>query len=307
MTDKNPVGHGALTVAYIIFGLNTPIMKSVLTDGEISPIALAFFRIAGAALLFWITSVFIQREKVSRRDLFLLFGASMAGVLINQLLFGTGLSKTSPIDASVITTISPILTMILAAFFLKEPITWQKTIGVFIGASGALLLILNNNVIGRGGASFIGNLLCILSSLSFVIYLTAFKNLIMRYKPLTSMKWMFLFAAICSLPVCWHDISIINYKTLPVRTWVEMLYVIGFATFISYFLLPVGQKYLRPTIVSMYNYVQPIVSSIVAVAVGMDIFGWKKGLATLLVFVGVYVVTHSKSRAQMEAEQRKQC
>jgi len=303
MTDKSPAGHGALAVAYIIFGLNTPAMKSVLSDGAVSALALAFFRIAGAALLFWIVSVFAHREKVPRRDLFLLFGASMTGIFFNQLTFGIGLSKTSPIDASVITTVSPILTMLLAAFFLKEPITWQKAIGVFIGASGALLLILNKNL-DRGGASFVGNLLCILSSLSFVIYLTAFKKLIMRYSALTLMKWMFLFAVICSLPVCWRDISVIDYKSLPVKTWLEILYVVGFATFISYFLIPIGQKHLRPTIVSMYNYLQPIVSSAVAIAVGMDIFVWKKGLAALLVFAGVYIVTQSKSRAQMEAEQR---
>ncbi|GHT61038.1 membrane protein [Bacteroidia bacterium] len=300
MTDKHPAGHGALSAAYVIFGLNTPIMKSVLMDGEISPLALAFFRIAGAALLFWIASVFVPKEKVSRRDLLLLFGASMAGIFFNQLFFGIGLSKTSPIDASVITTVAPILTMILAAFFLKEPITWLKAIGVLIGASGALLLIFNNNL-DRGGASFAGNLFCILSTLSFVIYLTAFKNLIMRYSAVTLMKWMFLFAFICSLPVCWHDASAIDYNALPVNIWLEVLYVVGLATFLSYLLIPIGQKYLRPTIVSMYNYVQPIVSSLVAVAIGMDVFGWKKALAAILVFVGVYVVTQSKSRAQMEA------
>jgi len=303
MTDKNPAGHGALAVAYIIFGLNTPVMKSVLSDGTVSALALAFFRIAGAAALFWIVSVFTRREEVSRRDLFLLFGASMTGVFLNQLSFGIGLSKTSPIDASVITTVSPILTMLLAAFFLREPITWQKAIGVFIGASGALLLILNKNL-DRGGASLAGNLLCILSSLSFVIYLTAFKKLIMRYSALTLMKWMFLYSVIFSLPVCWHDISIIDYKALPVKTLLAILYVVGFATFISYFLIPIGQKHLRPTIVSMYNYLQPIVSSAVAIAVGMDVFVWKKGLAALLVFAGVYIVTQSKSRAQMEAEKR---
>jgi len=303
MTDRNPAGHSALAVAYIIFGLNTPVMKSVLSDGQVSSLALAFFRIAGAALLFWMVSVFARREKVSRQDLFRLVGASLTGIFFNQLSFGIGLSMTSPIDASVITTVSPILTMILAAFFLKEPITWQKVLGVLIGASGALLLILNKNL-DRGGASFEGNLICILSSLSFVIYLTVFKNLIMRYSALTLMKWMFLFSVIFSLPVCWHDVSIIDYKILPVKTWIEILYVVVFASFISYFLIPIGQKYLRPTIVSMYNYFQPIVSSVVAVAIGMDVFGWKKGLATLLVFTGVYIVTQSKSRAQMEAEQR---
>lgn len=303
MTEKHPAGHIALSVAYIIFGLNVPVMKFVLTDGGISPVALTFFRIGGAAFLFWTASLFTRKEKVPRRDLLLLFGASMAGIFFNQLFYVTGLSLTSPIDASVIVTVAPILTMILAAFFLKEPITWQKATGVFIGASGALLLIFNNNM-DRGGASLAGNLLCILSTLTFVIYLTAFKNLILRYSPVTLMKWMFLFAFICSLPFCLHDASAIDYRAISIKTWMEILYIVGLATFFCYLMIPVGQKRLRPTVVSMYNYVQPVVSSLVAIAVGMDVFGWKKGLATVLVFVGVYVVTHSKTRAQLEAERK---
>ncbi|MDR1632695.1 MAG: DMT family transporter [Dysgonamonadaceae bacterium] len=303
MTEKHPAGHIALSVAYIIFGLNVPVMKSVLTDGEISPVALTFYRIGGAAFLFWTASLFTRKEKVVRRDLLLLFGASMAGIFFNQLLYVIGLSGTSPIDASVIVTVAPILTMLLAAFFLKEPITWQKAIGVFIGASGALLLIFNNNM-DRGGASLTGNLLCILSTLSFVIYLTAFKNLILRYSPVTLMKWMYLFAFICSLPFCLHDVSAVDYGAFSLKTWLEILYIVGLATFFCYLMIPIGQKLLRPTIVSMYNYVQPVVSSLVAIAIGMDVFGWKKGLATILVFAGVYVVTHSKSRAQLEVERK---
>jgi drug/metabolite transporter (DMT)-like permease len=304
MTDKHSGGHIALSAAYIIFGLNVPIMKSVLMNGEISPISLTFFRIGGATILFWIASLFVRKEKVSRRDLLLLFGAAMTGIFFNQLFYAIGLRRTSPIDASVIITIAPILTMILAAFFLKEPITWKKAIGVLIGASGALLLIFNNNM-DRGNTSLIGNLLCILSTLTFVIYLTAFKNLIMRYSAFTLMKWMYLFAFICSIPVCLRDVNVINYQAVPVKIWLEILYTVGLATFFSYLMLPIGQKFLRPTIVSMYNYVQPVVSSLVAVTVGMDVLDWTKGLAAILVFTGVYVVTLSKSRAQLEAEQKK--
>jgi drug/metabolite transporter (DMT)-like permease len=303
MKEKHHTGHIALSAAYIIFGLNTPVMKDVLTGGEISPVALTFFRIGGAAFLFWITSLFMRKEKVLRRDLLPLFGAAMTGIFLNNILYVIGLSGTSPIDASVIVTVAPILTMVLAAFFLKEPVTWQKAVGVFIGASGALLLIFNNNM-DRGGASFAGNLLCILSTLMFVIYLTAFKNLIMRYSSVTLMKWMYLYAFICSLPFCLHDVNAIDYQALSIKTWLEILYIVGFATFFSFFMIPVGQKLLRPTVVSMYNYVQPVVSSFIAVAIGMDVFGWKKGVAAILVFAGVYIVTHSKSRAQLEAERK---
>jgi drug/metabolite transporter (DMT)-like permease len=302
MEDKNLKGHAALFVAYVIFGLNTPIAKAVLMHGEISAMALTFYRMAGAMALFWLTSLFTKKEQVNLRDLGMLFLASMFGILINQMSFIIGLSLTSPIDASVITTIGPVLTMVLAVFFLKEPVTWKKAIGVLVGASGALLLILNGNTATRGGASIGGNLLCLLSSLSFAIYLSAFKKIILKYSAVTLMKWMFLFATVCCLPWCWHDITIIDYTGIPAGIYLRIIFVVALATYFSYLLIPIGQKLLRPTIVSMYNYIQPIVSSLVAVALGMDAFGWVKGSATLLVFLGVYIVTKSKSYAQMEAE-----
>ena len=301
-SDRNIKGHLSLFIAYVIFGLNTPISKAIFIDGEVSAFALTFFRFSGATVLFWSFSLFSKKEKVPARDIRLLFLASLFGILLNQMSFVVGLSLTSPIDASVITTVVPILTMILAAFFLKEPITWVKTIGVFIGAAGALLLILNSNTAGGSSTNMVGNLLCVLGSLSFAIYLTAFKKLISRYSPVTLMKWMFLFATICSLPLCWKDVTTINYLSLPRNIYLDILFVLVFATFVSYLLIPIGQKTLRPTVVGMYNYLQPLISSLVAVVMGMDTFGWLKGVAALLIFSGVYIVTHSKSRAQLEAE-----
>jgi drug/metabolite transporter (DMT)-like permease len=304
MDDKNLKGHISLLIAYIIFGLNTPIAKEVLMHGEVSADALTFYRMAGATVLFWITSLFTKKERVSLHDLFMLFVASMFGILINQMAFIIGLSRTSPIDASVITTIAPILTMLLAAFFLKEPITWKKAIGVFIGASGALLLILNSNTTERGSASIAGNLLCLLSGFAFALYLTAFKKLILQFTSITLMKWMFLFSTLCCFPFCWGDVSQINYTEMTMDMYLKIIFVVVLATFVSYLLIPIGQKFLRPTIVSMYNYLHPIVSSFLAVFLGMDIFGWAKSCAALLVFLGVYIVTKSKSYAQMEAEKR---
>jgi drug/metabolite transporter (DMT)-like permease len=305
MTDKHLGGHGALLAAYIIFGVNLPVMKSVLT--EVTSVSLAFYRFSGAMALFWLASLFVKKETVSRRDLLLLFPASMTGLFINQLVFGFGLSKGSPLDAAIIGTCGPILTMLLAAVFLKEPITWMKALGVFIGVAGALLLIFSNispDGAGQSSSSIEGDLLMLLSSFSFVLYLTLFKPLVMRYSPVTLMKWMFLYATVCSLPFCWHDVKAVRYSELSTDVRLGILYVVVLATFTSYLLLPVGQKKLRPTIVAMYNYIQPIVSSVLAVIFSMDAFGWRKSVATALVFLGVWVVTHSKSRARMEAERK---
>jgi len=303
MQDRNFKGHAALFIAYIIFGLNTPIAKNVLEHEELfSSFDVTFYRIGGATVLFWALSLFTKKESVPLRDVLLLFGAGFFGIFINQMTFIVGLSHTSPIDASVITTTGPIMTMILAAFFLKEPVTWKKALGVFIGAVGALLLILSANTAEKFPTTITGGSLCLLSSFSFAIYLTAFKKIILKYSPVTIMKWMFLFSTACCLPFCWKDVVAVRYSEISVNIYLEIIYVVALATFFAYMLIPVGQKLLRPTIVSMYNYIQPIVSSLVAVALGMDGFGWVKGSATALVFLGVYIVTTSKSYAQLIAE-----
>lgn len=297
-------GHLAMLVTNLIFGLNTPIAKTILGHESLTPFSLTLFRMIGAAALFWMASLFTRREKVTRRDLVLLFFASLLGIQLNQVCFLIGLSMTSPIDASVIATMVPILTMVLAALYLKEPVTWKKVIGVLVGASGALLLIMNSRHHTNAGSSAAGNMICLVGALAFASYLTFFKNLISRYRPVTLMKWMFLFAAVCCMPLGFRDLSIIDYHTLSSDIILRILYVVIAATFISYMLIPVGQKFLRPTVVSMYNYVQPVVTSLVAVAIGLDVFGWVKTGAAALVFLGVYIVTASKSRAQVEAEKR---
>ena len=194
--------------------------------------------------------------------------------------------------------------MILAALFLKEPVTPKKVIGIFLGSIGALTLILSNRGGDTEGGSVWGDALCMAAQISFACYLTIFKKLIARYHVITLMKWMFTYAAICFIPFSYHDFSVMDWAAFPIEVWLEVGYVILFGTYVAYILMLVGQKSLRPTVVSMYNYMQPVVGSCVAVLAGMATFGWVKIVAALLIFTGVYVVTQSKSRAQMLAESK---
>ena len=193
--DKGKLkGHAALWVANLVWGLNAPIGKSVLwsehNPGGVSPFALSVYRMLGACLLFWSVSLFLPRERVARRDIVLLLFASVFGIQLNQMLFLWGLSLTSPIDSSIIATVVPVLTMVLATLFLREPITWLKAGGVFLGCAGALLLILVSRH-GTGHTSSVkGDVLCLVSAVSYATYLTAFRNVIVKYSPVTTMKWM---------------------------------------------------------------------------------------------------------------------
>lgn len=267
-----------------------------------SPYALTFFRLGGGLVLFWLASLFTRREKVARRDLLLLFFASFFSLTFNQLPYFIGLSRTSPIDASIVVTLLPIVTMLLAALILKEPITLLKSIGVLVGASGALLLIFNSPLAQHGQGNIWGDLIVFIGVTSFAIYLTVFKDLITRYSPVTLMKWMFLFGAIVCLPFCYGPLVHTNFAVMTSGEWLRVAYVVIFATFTGYLLIPIGQKVLRPTTLSMYNYVQPVMASLVAVLAGIDHFGYSQALSGILVFSGVYIVTQSKSKAQLEKE-----
>ena len=293
-------GHLALLGAAIMWGLMSPIGKTALENG-ISGLSLATFRMTGGAICFWIASIFAPKEQVKPHDLMMLFFAGLLGIVLNQGCFTFGLSLTSTIDASIVTTTA---TMIVAAIYLKEPVTGKKVIGIFLGSIGALTLILSSqgSTDGKGG-SIPGDLLCLLAQISFSFYLAIFKGLISRYNIFTLMKWMFTYAAICFIPFSYHEVSTIHFHEISTSTWACVAYVIVGGTFLAYILMMIGQKTLRPTVISMYNYVQPIVGTSVSILLGMGTFGIAKGIAVALVFTGVYIVTQSKSREQMLAEQ----
>lgn len=297
--NKNVQGHLFALAANVMWGLMSPIGKFALQ--EFSALSVTTFRMVGAAAAFWILSIFCKQEHVNHKDMLKIFFASLFALVFNQGVFIFGLSMTSPIDASIVTTTLPIITMIVAAIYLKEPVTNKKVLGIFVGAMGALILILSSQAGGAGGGSSIwGDLLCLLAQLSFSIYLTVFKELSQRYSAVTINKWMFIYASMCYIPFSYHDIAIIEWSAISTIAIWQVLYVVLGGSFIAYICVMSAQKLLRPTVVSMYNYVQPIIASIAAVAMGIGTFGWQKGVAIGLVFLGVYIVTQSKSKADFE-------
>lgn len=287
----------------VIFGLLSPVSKVLLDSGLISPAGLMMTRTAGAAAAFWTASLFVRASPVALRDRLSLFFAALLGIVLNQGSFILGVSMTSPIDASVVTTTAPIFAMIIAALYLREPITGMKIAGVAIGAVGALMLIFSSPAAASSGSGSVGgDLLCMFAQLSYATYFVVFKGLIGRYGPVTLMKWMFLFATLCWLPFGAEDFVSTRWQAFGWRNFAEVGFIVLGATFLTYLLLPVGQKNLRPTVGCMYNYLQPLVASLVAVLAGMDRFTTIKAAAVVLVFAGVYAVTRSKSKAQMDAE-----
>ena len=291
------IGHLASAATYAIFGVNIIACRDIATDGGIAPIVLFTMRALFAGVLFWVASLIAPREKVPPRDLLKIFGAGIIGIFLPQLTFLYAVGLTTPVDLSVITTITPILTMFAAAIFLKEPITWKKASGVAVSFSGVLWLILQSAHASGGAESTqpLGIFFVIANCTIFALYLGTCRPLIARYSSITLMKWMFLVSFIISLPFSLPQAVHTDFLAVPVKVWWEIGFLVFFATFVAYFLIPIGQQRIRPTLVSMYGYLQPIIAIGVAIATGMDHLTVTKIVAALLVFVGVYVVNQSRA------------
>ena len=298
-------GHGSMLGANVMWGLMSPVAKFVMVGGAVTPLVVTDLRITGAMVLFWIASFFQKPERVTPKDLLKLLGASLLAIVFNQGCFIFGVGLTSPVDASIITTSMPLLAMVLAAIYLKEPITGKKVLGIAVGATGALLLILGSHQVSEAKAAgnhyIWGDLLVLLAQFSYALYFVLFKNFVNKYSLITIMKWMFTYAFICALPFSYNDLLHTEWKSLQNTEIGALVFIVVGSTFISYVLIVIGQKNLRPTVAGMYNYVQPLVASIVAVCWGMDTFNFVKIISVALIFGGVYLVTNSRSKAEMEA------
>lgn len=297
---NKPAGHIACFMAYAIFGINIIVCKDLTSGHLISPIALFTLRSIGAGLIFWILSLFMKPEKVERKDLIKIFAAAFLGYFVTQLTFLVAIPDVTPMHCSIISSMSPIYTMFIAAVVLKEPLTWKKASGVLLSLGGILFLIFNNarGSSGVAESSLPGILLMFLNSLSFSLYLGIFKPVIEKYSVVTFMKWIFLFSTLMSLPLSFKEVFSLSWTCIPGAQMWELGFLIVFATFISYFLIPFGQKRIRPTLVSMYSYIQPIIATVISIIIGMDILTWQKVLAAVLVFTGVFIVSRSRSAAK---------
>ena len=291
------IGHLACFIAYAIFGFNIIVCKDLTSGHLISPLAIFCLRAIGAGGLFWLISAFMPAEKIEKKDYLKIFAASMLGFFTCQITFLIGIPYITPMDCSILTAMSPIYTMAIAAIAIKEPISWQKAAGVAVSFAGIIYLIVSKtgNIGGASETTLFGIFMIVLNSLSFSMYLGIFKPLIGKYHVVTFMKWIFLFAFAVSVPFAGKEIVTLDWTSIPKIQLAELAYLVVCATFITYFLIPIGQKRIRPTLVSMYSYVQPIIAIVISICIGMDTLTWQKVAAAVMVFGGVIIVSYSRS------------
>lgn len=296
MNKEQLQGHLLILISALIFGLNYPVSKWLLSEYMMPDFYLCT-RVLVSCGLFWGLSLFFPKEKLSLREIGVFFLCSLGGVTGNQLLFVRGLDLTSPIDASVITAGRPILVLLLAAVILRERITRLKIFGVFLGSAGAIWLILLSAYGGRDAASLAGDLCIFASGFVYALYFVFSKPLSEKYRAVTMMKWMFLFAAFQILPIY---VPAILTSEAPLLTAMPgasavaaMVFVFFGTSFLGYLLIPMAVRRIRPTTASMYNNLHPVIACILAVALNQDTLGVPEILATTAILGGVFFVTRS--------------
>jgi drug/metabolite transporter (DMT)-like permease len=290
--------HLALFLVNAFYGANHIIAKGVMPN-YLTPNVFILLRVAGATLLFWIIKLFFVKERVKRKDLFLLAVCAIFGVALNQLFFFNGLNLSSSINAGIIMTINPIMVVILSYFILKERITWQKSVGVLIGATGAILLTFTA---GTGtGDSLLGDLFLFINAASYALYLVLVKPLMKKYKPFTVVTYIFSFGLLYVLlyPPTLIDLASTDFTKIPLDVVLKIGYVILGVTFLAYLLTVYSLKFVSPSVSSAYIYLQPVlvmIFTVLFVAMGIsedytDTITWEKIGYMMIIFFGVFLTS----------------
>lgn len=294
-------GHLSLIACNVVWGIMAPFSKDVMNTGLISAWSLSGTRVVGGAVIFWIISFLVpdkwlKHEKVEKTDLLQLFWASMLLMVASMSLNIIGTKYTSPIDATVVCSITPVLTLLFGAWLIKDKITWQKTLGVGLGFLGVLAFIFNGktDVAMQATNPLLGNALCFLSQVCGALYLVLFGKVLRKYSAFTAMKWMFLMSGLVMLPFLIGPFLKTGWAAMPLNGWLDIFFIVAIGSVLCYILLPFGQKTVKPTAVAMYNYLRPIASAILSICMGLAVLDWKTTLYAFLIFAGVYLVNRKK-------------
>ncbi|WP_034259906.1 DMT family transporter [Altibacter lentus] len=289
--NKRVLALLAATAASAIYGANHTIAKGLMPH-VIEPFGFILLRVSGAALVFWAISLFLPSEKVDRRDWFRIVACAFFGMVLNMLMFFKGLSLSTPINSSVVITLAPVLLLILSAIFLKERITWLKSIGIGLGLAGALLLILFGLKMQPNAPNIpLGNLLFVVNAASYSVYLILVKPLVAKYSSITLMKLFFLFAVIMNLPIGIQEFSSVAWGALDWSSIWRLGFVVICTTVLTYLFNIYALKQLSPSTIGAFIYLQPLLATLIAVLVGSDTLTPLRVLAAALIFIGVFLST----------------
>lgn len=296
--------HAALFLVALIYAANYSLSKDVMPR-YLGPFGIVTLRVVGATLFFALVKFFGARTDkiVGRADTLRSILCGICGIGVNQLLFFSGLNLTSPINASLLQTIAPLVVVLASAVLLSEKITLPRLLGIGVGAAGAAALILSRPA---SAASYpqatLGNLYILANATVFGLYLVLVAPLMRKYHAFTVLGRVFLVGAVLVVPLGWRQALAGDYAHFPGYIWAEILYMVFFLTILAYLLNNWALKYAPPALLGGYIYLQPVLAVLIAVALGKDSFTWDKAGQAALIFLGVWLVSKKPNVRELPLE-----
>ena len=298
--EKNFAPHIALVAVQLMFGSAPVLGKAALLT--FPSYAIVGFRVAGAALAFYVLQRFRGDLHLDKRVHYLYFAVfSLFGVVCNQLLFFKGLSLTTATNTSLLAVMIPVFAFAVSALIGTDKLTWRKILGIVIAAFGVIYLI-DPAKASFSSATTQGDILVILNSLSYAIYVAISKKLITYYGALKSIAWMFLFASIINVPIGLISLSSVNLSEVSFEAWLAVSAIVLFPTILAYYWNAWALSKVAPSIVAVYIYLQPLIGTFLAIFIlGEE---WKPRIfpAMAMIFAGVYLVTRRRKLTVAETD-----
>lgn len=294
-------GNLCMFVATVMFGVNIPVLKMLIPD-SVSALGMTLLRLGGAALLFWATSLFMRsRSRISRNDVWRVVLGGMVGLFLFIYLFNVSLSYTTPIDVSIIMTLPPVFVALIGALFMHRRLSVTAIVGLCVSMAAAVLIIVSQgvstDVTGTAHRHVIGDLIAICSALCYSFYLVIMEGPSRRYDTVHLMRWVFLMATIPSLFFIGTvaDSALVGAPTL--KVWLLVAFVVIGPSYIAYLLLQPAIKLVGSEIVSIYQYLVPVVAMLASVLMGVEHIKWYQPVAIVVILAGMWMTMRGRRQS----------
>jgi len=300
--DRAVAPHVALVAVQVMFGTWPIFGKIVLRS--MSSTSLVGFRICGAAIIFTLLQRKLRElRQLPKRVLAWLALCSLLGVVVNQLLFVKGLSLTTVINATLLSTTIPVFTLVVSIVLGHDRASIRHILGIAVAAAGVVYLV-DPWRANFSAQTTLGNLLIIANSLCYGAYIAVSRDLFKRYGALTVITWIFLIGAIMTLPIAVYAWVVDGLNTVSQESWLAVVYIVLVPTVVAYYLNAWALTWVAPSIVAIYIYLQPLLAFGLAPLVLGESWNSRTLVACVLIFAGVAVVTiGSRSRAVEEVSE----
>ena len=300
-SSKTRSAHLALLFCNIIWACDYPFYSLVLGK-YISPAAMVTASLIVAALWSLLPLLWEQPERIDPADRIKILGAALLIGLGRKLCMMYGMVQTSPIDGSLISTTTPLIVLLLSVAVGLERFTTRKSLGLVLGMAGTVAVILTSGSSGHEQASATGNLLIFTSACISAAYMVWFKQLVIKYRITTLLRWIYSLSALIMLPFGAHDLLTTDFHAMHTPILLAALFVLIVPTYLPNLLLNHSLKFVAPTVTSSYSYLQPVVAIGLSVLMGLDRLHADTILFALVIFCGVWLVISSYG-AKKEAAQ----